>query len=796
MDDNSGNTTDKRNWRERLGIGKTAGSAELPKLAGDFKTVDAMGEKLLQPVASPAKPTESRTTANTPVKAAPMAPRAAPKPAAPTNATSQKPTLGTSAKPITARPAPVVAAAKPAVVSSKPTAAVVAPRSAAPRQPPVPTDTLANKLKDQREAAERLALQRVQAAKQKAEANLSAGGATARPKFSFADDTSAQLPQAPASPAIQHRAIAQPALPTQQAAFGAPSPHLQPARPQLGAGAGFGAPPVFPQQGQTYAPTGNYQQNFGYQPSTSYRPIDPNTGYVPPPSQAYIPPTARPAYQPTAPQPAQRVAPPPRGPMAPIAPRAPHVALGPAGGRALDNDDVFEPAPMRAAPRRATANEYQQAYRDELSYEDEAPRSRGLGALLGILLLGLLVTFGTIYGYAHYFKGAKTASGTVPVVAAPATPTKAVPDATTAQGQVDQANKKQIYDRIEGDHEVPGGPLKSTEEAPVIQPGGAQINSTGPTPLAPKATGGDGTPLPLPPPPGGGTGQQGALAPDSKSDVATIEPAAGQSSAANSSAPIADPTNTTVADVKPAADLPLPVPEPPVAAQAMPINNKPADATAANQVAAISQPAPAALPKPLATKPTPLADTTDNPTPTPIKPVKKKDALKNLVLRKSLGARPVVLVPPGKAKVPAAPKVASAVPSPVITTGSNSLYGETPVATTQPRLLAPAPAAPITKLAATAPPAVATPAVPAGNAYVVQLASFNSKAEANAEYQRLSSKHGAIITRYAPIIAQAQVAGSTRYKLNLGPMASNDAASSVCSALISAGERDCVVRRQ
>jgi hypothetical protein len=60
----------------------------------------------------------------------------------------------------------------------------------------------------------------------------------------------------------------------------------------------------------------------------------------------------------------------------------------------------------------------------------------------------------------------------------------------------------------------------------------------------------------------------------------------------------------------------------------------------------------------------------------------------------------------------------------------------------------------------------------------------------------LSAKHGAIITRYAPIIETGNVAGSTRYKLDLGPMASNDAASGVCAALISAGERDCKVGRQ
>ncbi|MEO9167861.1 MAG: SPOR domain-containing protein, partial [Aestuariivirga sp.] len=87
------------------------------------------------------------------------------------------------------------------------------------------------------------------------------------------------------------------------------------------------------------------------------------------------------------------------------------------------------------------------------------------------------------------------------------------------------------------------------------------------------------------------------------------------------------------------------------------------------------------------------------------------------------------------------------------------------------------------------------PASVGAGRYQVQLASFASQAEANAEYQRLAAKHGAIITRYAPIIEPAQVAGATRYRLNLGPMATNDVAQNVCSTLIAAGERDCLVHQ-
>ena len=804
MDDNSGNTTDKRNWRERLGIGKTAGTAEMPKLSPDFKSVTIEPAKVVQVTATSSKPMVVKPATHTPVKAAPMAPRPAARPLAPAAGMAKAAAPLPATKPVAAVPAP----AAPIVAAPA--------RSPAPRTPPLPTDALANKLRDQREAAERLALQRVQAAKNKAEATLNAGGATAKPKFSFADDsgqTSAVPPAASsvAAPQVPRPAI-QPTFGTQsvpQNPFGTqPSPsQLQPPRPQLGGGS-FGVPPPFSPQGQNYMPPGSQQQppfqpNYGYQQPPAYRPIDPNTGYAPAPGQAYVPPSARQPFQPSMPPASQRRPfQPTRGSVAPLpdprstsAARGPQIGFGSALGRAPDSDDVFEPAPVRTAPRRATANEYQQAYRDELGYEEEAPRSRGLGTLLALLMLALLVAFGAVYGYANYFKNphAATASNGVPVVTAPATPTKTTPDTSTAQ---DQAGRKQIYDRIEGDHEVAGGPLKASEETPAIQPGPVQ-GSKVITPAGEPAKGTNGTdatPLPLPPPPGGGTGQQGSLAPDSKTDVANITPAAEQSSAANLSSTPADPTTVASQTVAaPAGDqLPLPVPEPPVSARG-------------NKALGVSQPSPLATVdgtkpttgtiasvKPTTAKPTALATSNAETSLTTNKST-KPDALKKLVLGKSLGSKPVVLVAPDKVATTTTSKVAMASPTPITSTGGNGLYGDAPNPVQAPAATKPAvPAVAAIQTAPTTPPAAA----PTGNAYIVQLATFSSKSEADAAYQRLSAKHGAIITRYAPIISQADIAGSTRYKLNLGPIPSNDAAASVCSALISAGERDCVVHRQ
>ena len=779
MDDNSGNT-DKRNWRERLGIGKTASAADMPKLASDFKPVGAEPTKVDQAASTDDKPVH-RGVPHAPAKAAPMAPRTAAKPVAKATGTPPNP----MAKSIAAAPT-IPAPARPVT----------------PRTQPLATDALANKLKDQRDAAERLALQRVQAAKQKAEATLNAGGATAKPKFSFADESAPTNAAAPSSSAQGARPAASPsygATPTQPNAF---SPQqIQPPRPQLGGG-GFGAPPNFKPQGQGYVPQGGFQQqpfqqNYGFQQPPAYRPIDPNTGYAPPPVQPYMPPPMRQPSQPTAAQPAQRS--PQTQPRvsgleqrAPSAPRGPQVSLGPAVTRPSTSDDIFEPTPVRASGRRATANEYQQAYRDELGYEDDAPRSRILITLLSFLMLSIIVAIAAVYGWGYYVKNlhSATATNAVPVVSAPATPTKVTPDNTIQAGQSDTASKKQIYDRIEGDHEVPGGPLKSSEESPTIQPGAAK--GIAPTGQAPKATGGtEGVPLPLPPPPGGGTGQQGSLTPDIKTDVANLTPAAEQSSAAISSTAPVDQTSVP----PPGSQAALPMPEPPGSTPPPP--SKIADAVEPSQSTTADKTKTAtetiAALKPPATSPTPLASGTSQTEQVPA-PTKKPDKLKKLVLGKSLGAKPLVLVPAAKSPANSRVKIANTAPTPIAITGGNSLYGDAgtqiaavaPVKPTAPVVLNPTP-----KLVAPSPQPT-----PAGNGFVAQLASFNSKTEANAEYQRLSLKHGAIISRYAPIITQAQIAGSTRYKLNLGPMATNDAASSVCSALISAGERDCVVRHQ
>jgi SPOR domain len=800
MDQNTSGGNDKRNWRERLGIGtkEVSGSKDpadtaMPRVANEFKQV--------RPAPTPA-PLAPRTAAPIvkPVgqvaKAAPMAPRLAPRPAA------------------------------------------VAPVNRAPALQP---DALAQKLKSQREAAEKMAEQRVIAARQRAEAALAPiAAAPSKPKFAFADDDAKSSKLAAPQVNQQQRPL-QAARPT---ALPPANPQIAPPRPQLGGNVAVPQRAPAPQQsaypqGQpynqqqgypnSYIPVAAQQPQQNYAPPPAYRPIDPATGYAPPP--AYVP---TPGY---APAPRQQYESGPQGqPRLQIPPRAPQ--LNPAGYEPTlqpgsrpvvqqryadhDQDDIFERPAQQRGQRRATANDYQQAYREvEAGFDDEGSRSNVPWILVGLLAL-VLAGFGSIWAYTNYVKpsmigGAATTQQDVPVVKAPEQATKVTPTVepetvAPAAGQTAPPTKKQIYDRIVGDREVLGGEIVPTEETPVQPATNAQ-----PIP-APDATGtgADGTPLPLPPPPGDNT--QGSLEPSTKGDqqIANITPAASESLAADSQIAAApqEPTPTAA----PAAEVQI-TPAAPVPGETSPL--KPAQGAPA--ITAVEPNAAEAISDvPVETSKSPAV----------AKPVAPKKIVIAPKVEKSLGSKPVVLVPAVKQpKARSTQRVET-----VAVDNANSLYGDgTEVA--EATVVAQSPqtavtAAPKRKslldlfkrnketvgqdLADTAidpfeapkapsaqkvvsldtKPTIETATAKPTGAYVAQLASFKSKSEANQEYARMKSKHGAIISRYAPIISQAQVAGTTRYRLNLGPMASANVASSFCQSLFAAGERDCLVQRQ
>ena len=840
MDQNSTGGSDKRNWRERLGIGTKesviVAGKDMPKVSGDFKPVS-------EPEAVP-----SRVAPADAVRPAPMAPRPAARPAP---------------APGSARPAAQPAAARPSVISP---------------------DALANKLRSQRDAAEKLAEQRVAAAKQRAEAAISpAANGAEKPKFTFADDE----PKTSARPAAAAQAAGRSAPQGQRTAPPAPQPQsgysnqIAPPRPPLGGAQAVPPravppPPIYPPQtypqgsaypqGQPYYPPQPQQYPPGYAPTppSGYRPIDPATGYTPPPP---FNPQMRPSYQPAGGQPQPRLQVPLQrpsmtgfntpqsgfdadsraNPRLNAARQTPSVQF--AEG---EEDDIFE-QPAARTQRRATADEYSQAYREvETGYEEEAPRSYTPLILLSLLALAVVAGLLGWWGYNNYIKNGGRMAGTqtnVPVVAAPEKPAKAAPDATAtdnaAAGKAVNTSKKLIYDRIVGDREILGGQMAPSEEQPV-QPlnnsAPAQPSAAGDAapanaiPAPAPGTGNDGTPLPLPPPPGGATGTQGSLEPAGKGDAAKTD----QVSITPSSA------ITTTADALPV------VPGTPVTTGTETSSVVAGGSRVAGAISNVAPPLPPATGVAVAAGSDVLASKaeaskpadetiTDTP-PEPTTGIKDKKLVAKKVASadttaKSLGAKPVVLVPPSKL---ALRSKTSAVPDEAVVNGANAattpsnggLYGNSDIDQTNvgtvavapveapkkrktlldlfktdtqeasPATVVPAdvtPPEPITppqQVAATT-PRVTLPSATSGNgSYVAQLASFKSKSEASAEYSRLVAKHGEIIKRYAPIIEQANVLGSTRYRLNIGPMASSSVASSLCSSLFAAGERDCLVHRQ
>lgn len=793
MDQNSDNGTDKRSWRERLGIG--AGK-DMPRIADEF---------------APAAP-----AAKAAVRPAPMAPR------------------------------PGVKAAPP--------------RGAAPAPAP---EKLAEKLKAQREAQERLAEQRVQAARQRTEIKPSEGtnGSSngAKPKFTFAVEEAeaaakatlpvppmpqpkpqAQNPAPAARPATPPRTmvpppvIAPPMTPPRQPLGGdrpmmpqrpaAPPPPVMPTRPQQR----YSPPPA-----SSYNPQGGYGSGPAVPP---YRPIDPNArgyggGYAPPP--AYVPPVGNYNNQPRLNVPP---ATPPGGAYGADSydTRARNLRPPARPGTGYRDDyaeaDVF--ADPRGGPRRATAGDYSQAYRDEQGYDEDLPPSRGPWVpLLMLLLLALLAGGGVWYMYQNAGK-TPTAGGqstNAPVVEAPAQPAKVVPDpAPQPEGQ---PSKKLIYDRIVGDREVLSGDVIQSEEVPAqpgdstnLQDGDPAAQQGGASAPAQPTGQEDLVPLPLPPPPGeDGAGDQQGAAPSSKtSNEAMIQPAAGESQAAvpsQDSTGKADPPG--VSDV---AKSELPVPPAPASAEAAPVPGETEAAAAATGTETISDaPAPAepaAEPAPVVKKK--VAETAAKPK----KAVTKK-------AEKSLGSKPVVLVPPADGSEPiiADQQVASiddgadgglysgdtivdpgtssaAVPAPAPVKKKKTLAdlfrgdnADDAAAPLDAAVEAPAPApAPAKKIAAPQPSPQPAPQpaqqVASAGGYVVQLASFPNQSDANKEYGRLKAKHGGALSGFSPIVSQAIVGGSTRYRLAVGVMASRELASAVCAKLFAAGERDCLVRRQ
>ena len=770
MDQNStnGSEPDKRNWRERLGIG----AKEMPKLSDEFRDASAGSD------ARSAPPGAQPVT-----KPAPMAPRA---------------------------PRPAVSAS-----STEPRPAAAPPPRATPRTPDnAAQEALADKLRAQRVAAEKLAEQRVQAARERAEGKSPQAdqpptgqrpGSAAprmppsappkpraavpppppgsRPKFSFADEPPSPRDMRGAGDAAASR-------PGYPGGAGAP---LSPPRPALGGG----QPPFL------------RPSAAGARPQPPYRPVDPSANYGPPPRLQ--PPPGRPGFG------ADTAA--PGYPAARGAPRRPPPALEsfprqadqreypdndfddgrqpprlgrPTRSRARDDDDeVFEDD--GTSRQRASARDYQAAYGEgEDTFAEDQRRSGGPWLLLLALLAAALVTGGVVWYYNSGMKdvaGPGTGAGDVPVVSAPEDPAKVAPEAPAAGAEQPAAQRKQIYDRIVGDQEVLGGQIETTEEIPVppaaAQPAGDVAPATGVNPIpAPDAAiqgTGEGLPsvdepppLPLPP-----ADQEGNLGQSSTERIAATAAEVEQGVTALPSLPVPETSDTTTTSS--VALLPPP-PEP-----------------AASEAAVVPETAPAAR---QASQPEQEVEAVEPPPPPP---PKKKAAEKKKPPEENLGAEPVVLVPPSEDFLPGAETASSApitapeeaAPAPekkprsIMDLFRGSGRDEAPEAQAQPetRVAAVEPAQPA------APARSASASQPAtGSGFLVQLSSFRSAADARKEYARLSSLYPSVVGGLPEQIRETSVGGSTRYQLGLGPLPSRSDATRVCSALITAGESDCIVR--
>ncbi len=821
QDSSNGSEPDKRNWRERLGIGPT----EMPKLSDEFReeTAPVAAEKPVrrapQPVAKPA----------------PMAPRR-----------------------------PPAAAASPAVPPVASRATPRAPDNAA-------QDALAEKLRAQRAAAEKLAEQRVQAARARAEGKAPAvdspfgasrslgqssgaqvpprapGGvpplAAGRPKFSFADDPASRLPGDASTPRAGLGGSA-PLVPPRPALGGdsAAPPFLRPST----AGGGLPARPKAP----------------------SYRPPEPGAGYGSAPPRLQLPASPRaglgaeaPAY-PGARVPARRSAAPsafdpyarqPDGrdqaegeypDEARQPPRLGRPAQPPRSRAPSDEgyDEVFDDA---SAPRqRATARDYETAYREEEgAFGDEPRRSSGPWLLLLALLAAALATGAVVWFYSGGMKnipGIGGTSDTVPSVSSPETPAKVVPEGTADTGaDAPTARKKQIYDRIVGDQEVTeGAQVQPTEEMPVQpgeeQPAGAQPAgqvpkvepSAGATQIpAPDAAAQDAAgqglpdveePPPLPVPPAG-TGQEGSLIQPPLNQVA----AAAEQVVQGASAP---PPPPPLPDAQPASSSATSSPPPPekatdgaalvseasqasdAAAADAAAQEKAAEEKAAQErAAAVKAAEEKAAQEKAAAEKAAAAKAAEKKAADAAAKKKAAAAKKNAVDFDNLGSQPVVLVPPSQPAtaqpeiVENAPAgaVVEAAPAPTKKKTIFDLFGGDSNTASAPQAETQVAAAPQQTTQATAPStrqATQPQQASTGGGYIAQLASFRSDAEARQEYLRLKGAYPTIVGGLSQQIRPVNVGGSSRYQLALGPMGSRTEASGVCSALISAGESDCIVR--
>jgi cell division protein FtsN len=807
MVQDASNSPGKTSWREKLGLGE--GAKSMPKISNEFK--GARPNPRPEPQGDAGAATDQRSERpRTVAKPAPMAPRAQ------------------------------------------------------PQARPQPANPLAERLKAQRQAAEKLAEQRIQAARSaKPEAKPNE-----KPKFTFAAEEIEQAKRE--NPAEQKRDV-QPSLasrPPSQAGLSRPSqpnsaatqPPLVPPRFSLG-----GDRPIMPSSldGKPVAPAGpppRFQASPPPQPA-GYRPLDPPAyqGRQPavPPRPSNYPPGSYGSQSRPAPQgyetPRRRETDDGPGAEEPyLASRGRQRPIGRGRQPAFEEDfgEVFEneaPAPRR----RASAQDYHQAYREYDEGYDADDRRRSGGPWIVALVLFLVAAAAVAGWYYFYYlrAGGPAMSGQVPVIAAPDKPAKTGPEpiqpsGSNTQGALDNPTerRKQIYDRVTGEEPTEGNKIVPTEEQPQqVEPAGGEpqqpAQGQGASPgqqgsaTASPGQSSDPSPLPLPPPPGSTSDQQGSLASSSTRQVAALD-----GSSITSAAP-------AVAQPAASGDLTAPVPgDSRSAAKSV------AEPAANDRGVSAKQAGPAPETSPPAIEPIepPPAKVTESkpvqqpPSVKPAKPAKQKTKTAKSESKKKVASAEAeqVATPPPEPMViaPDQPPAQNAAPvqdQPILDQTSNTApqkksgaffdflkrgnasskprptgkrddqidssigsplnAGSKPASEPQPP---PVSDQQVASIAPDTQPEISPPPEPRAQTggYLAQLASFRSEAEALAEYDRLRAKYGDVVSGLSPKVTKASVSGTTRYRLGVGPVASREAAARICNSLIAAGERDCLVR--
>ncbi len=462
-------------------------------------------------------------------------------------------------------------------------------------------------------------------------------------------------------------------------------------------------------------------------------------------------------------------------------------AYGGAHARALGSVEEGYDDDARRRPElgRPTADDYADAYYDDYEEEYEEQGRRGRGPLLlfaGLAGVGIIAAV-LIYIYMQGQSSTNTANTDTPRVAAPSQEPKTRPQSQPSASGTDTQTKL-FYDRIVGDQTVEGERIQPREEQP-LDPGGS-VEPQPLQPVTPDQLDSGELPVPLPPPLPGGTsgsvqpsdGQQGTTnivqtgSPSNQSTVAQASNSEAAQPAGLTALPLpgantlpdgSDVTASEATDTSrsaSAAPIDKNVPRP----RAKPQNV--VEAARRTRVASVA-PITAAPTEPLSITPLPgSAPRAPAPAPVQVQPSPQ---------------------PPQPAQ-PAQPSFGFQQGASAPSVGQDDAsFQRTRNAGQQTASLQPAPPA--------ATPSTAS-SVGAG-AYVVQLASYKDQTSALAGFQDLRARHPSLLGRFQPLISKTTVgAFGTFYRLQVGPIANQQSGSQICSSLLAAGEKDCLVKRR